>query len=248
MDGYITRRGKKTPLRVAMIANVKPYIAQSSYNTEDYCFVYNCNLIDSNAYDGYYTPSGNLSGSFHKYQPGVDSRGAVAVNVSSSNSDVPVYGFGSSGVTSWVDFLWTSEAEIIKCAKDAFKSASGLTSVSLIGVHKGFPKIPSTCTSLIYGANMDFTEQTDISESLRGCSGLTEVHFPRQPALVKVTDASLCFSKCSGITELDLSWIDWSNIENCSLMFLGCSALTTIYVAPDTDLSALQHLMSVMMF
>ena len=44
----------------------------------------------------------------------------------------------------------------------------------------------------------------------------------------KVTDMSLMFSDCSGLTSLDVSSFDTSNVTNMGFMFYGCRSLTSL--------------------
>ena len=68
---------------------------------------------------------------------------------------------------------------------------------------------------------------TDMSSMFSRCSGLTSLdlsHFNTQ----NVTDMSWMFSRCSGLTSLDLSHFNTQNVTNMVRMFSDCSGLTSL--------------------
>ena len=67
------------------------------------------------------------------------------------------------------------------------------------------------------------------------CSGLTGLDLSPLDTS-NVTNMSHMFSSCSGLTSLDLTPLDTSNVVNMSDMFHGCSGLTSLDLTPlDTS-------------
>ena len=62
------------------------------------------------------------------------------------------------------------------------------------------------------------------------CTGLTSLDLSRFDTS-NVTDMNSMFHKCTGLTSLDLRGFDTNNVTNMQFMFAGCSSLTTIYVS-----------------
>ena len=80
-----------------------------------------------------------------------------------------------------------------------------------------------------------FNEETNISQSLES---MTTIEGLENLNTSKMTDLSMMFFKCTGLTSVDVSSFDVSKVTDMSHMFVECSALTTIYCDADWSTSA----------
>jgi len=71
------------------------------------------------------------------------------------------------------------------------------------------------------------------------CSGLTSLDLSNFDTS-NVTDMRSMFSRCSGLTSLDLSNFDTSKVTNMFDMFSGCSSLTNLDLS-NFDMSKLEY-------
>ena len=80
----------------------------------------------------------------------------------------------------------------------------------------------------IQGLNLvDTSNVTNMSIMFDGCSGLTTLDVSNF-VTTKVTNMSIMFRGCSNLTSLDVSNFDTSNVTNMSSMFNSCSGLTSL--------------------
>ena len=68
---------------------------------------------------------------------------------------------------------------------------------------------------------------TTYADMFNGCYGLTSIDLSNFDTS-NVTDMSYMFSVCSGLTSIDLSNFDTSNVTSMKYMFNSCSGLTSI--------------------
>ena len=106
---------------------------------------------------------------------------------------------------------------------------SGVTSLSdmFLGA---FSEGCSKVTAITFGPNFDTSNVTDMFGMFSRCSGLTSLDVSNFDTS-NVTDMSYMFRGCGGLTSLDVSNFDTSKVTDICGMFSGCSSLTSLDVS-----------------
>ena len=85
----------------------------------------------------------------------------------------------------------------------------------------------SSLTAIDGITNLNTSNVTNMSLMFFGCSGLTNFDVSGFNT-ANVTDMSGMFAECSGLTSLDVSGFNTANVTDMSDMFAGCSSLTSL--------------------
>ena len=93
-----------------------------------------------------------------------------------------------------------------------------------------FPGFLPKLETIDFGTNFNTENVTDMSEMFSRCSGLTSLDVSNFNT-ENVTDMSNMFAGCSGLTSLDVSNFNTANVTNMVSMFGFCNSLTSLDIS-----------------